>query len=628
MRIIRTNSIILITALVSLLVMLIIPREIGSMANISPMTQLPEAITPDERIPTELVSITTGRDAGSYLMRDLMASEITEMTIEAYDLIPGTDSHILLREDATPENPYDNLSQVWWMLSSVPADASRLIYEIRASDTENVDLYVGFDSNGNQKPDPEEEICSGISSSWSEYCNVEFPQEGNWWVLVQDWNDFGGDVIDSILLTTAVVADKDEGNMTFDAPQSVPALEPFDLRIKFDLANANEGQAWYGSFSLGTDSSNPGNVLRVEVNLNRIGDDVEKRANITLVSMGDTITYTITVNPNILDEEVVYNIIDLIPNGLTYVADSAHATAGDVNVSGNVLTWLGALSNPNQLQPSYQVSTSANDETCDTGFGGYLNLEDQDIFVQEPIQGNGKAFSFFSTGDPITFFGQQYTGMHITDDGFVVFDLDVNYTGSVENPQFIPDLDKPSNIAAMLWNDMKIVYDKDLNHGVSAATVGSNVMIVEYDNVRKIDNATDYYDIEIVMTRTVDNSHGSYEIVFAYENLNGSLVGPFTIGVENAAGDNAEVFINRASAENIISDGFMICFDAVQPVTAPVIINYQAKVANDLESGTILINRADSTTSSIGSKKETAVAPVIISYKSFFPINFAFNKSD
>ena len=59
------------------------------------------------------------------------------------------------------------------------------------------------------------------------------------------------------------------------------------------------------------------------------------------------------------------------------------------------------------------------------------------------------------------------------------------------------------------------------------------------------------------------SSCGDYEIVFVYDNLNGSLEGPLTIGVENAAGTSGVALVNKDSARQVISNGFMVCFDAV-----------------------------------------------------------------
>lgn len=211
----------------------------------------------------------------------------------------------------------------------------------------------------------------------------------------------------------------------------------------------------------------------------------------------------------------------------------------------------------------YRITTSANDPACDTGFNGYIDLAKMNIYASArvPSGDNFAVGPFFTNGGLIDFYGRQYNGLWISDDGFILFGTD--YSKPWE-PQIIPQVEAPNGLAALLWQNMKIVYDKRANHGVSlGVSQDGSIMVVEYDNVRLANAPTNQYDMEIVMRRKVSNKPGAYEIVFAYDNLNGSLAGPLTIGVENGAGDNGMALVNKESAIGIITDDFMVCFDAV-----------------------------------------------------------------
>jgi hypothetical protein len=120
---------------------------------------------------------------------------------------------------------------------------------------------------------------------------------------------------------------------------------------------------------------------------------------------------------------------------------------------------------------------------------------------------------------------------------------------------------------------MKIVYNQQANHGVSlGVSTDGNIMVVEFDDVRLVEAPNHRFDMEMIMRRKVSNAPGAYEIVFAYDNLNGTLEGPLTIGAENEAGDTGVALVNKGNAEQVISDGFMVCFDAVNgtpPVGTP-----------------------------------------------------------
>ncbi len=252
--------------------------------------------------------------------------------------------------------------------------------------------------------------------------------------------------------------------------------------------------------------------------------------------------------------------------------------------------------------------------------GGYINLEDEGFPSEPDIMGDNIAYSF-SIGRPINFYGQEYSALTFTDDGFVIFDFADNYIIPAGQAQFIPQASKPNNVAAMLWQDMEVVYDAATNRGVTAAyTKDLRTIVVEYDDIQVVGKPSDTYDFEIVLNRIVDETPGAYEFVFAYDNLKGSLAGPLTIGSENRSGDVATALVNQDSAIAVIGDGFMVCFDAVLPSFDPVTISYQVMVDEDIDSGALLVNNAVSTTSTVGSKKATASAGVRARSLVFMPV--------
>lgn len=212
----------------------------------------------------------------------------------------------------------------------------------------------------------------------------------------------------------------------------------------------------------------------------------------------------------------------------------------------------------------YKISTSENDPLCDTGYGGYVDLEEHGISVTARVPG-GDNFAigpFFNTVGAIEFYGQKYQALYLSDDGFVIFDQS-HYGMRPWEPQILPDTEGPNGVAAMLWQNMKVVYNKDANHGVSlGAAADGSIIVVEFDNVRLANAPGNQYDVEMVMRPKVSNAPGAYEIVFAYDNLNGTLDGPLTIGVENETGTSGVALVNKESARGVISNGFMVCLDA------------------------------------------------------------------
>ncbi|MCA9994865.1 MAG: S8 family serine peptidase [Anaerolineales bacterium] len=588
----------------------------------TPAAHLPIAVRPvTGDLPGSIV-INAARNAGSVPVNGLTAITISELTVDTIGLAKATTTDFELAQDPTNDigagGFYDDLSQVFWMPIDVPADSYSLVAEILSSESPDVDMAVGQDLDGDG-PEASEEVCTSTSGSWTEFCEVAAPAEGTWWVLVLNWEESSNSP-DAISLATAVVPTADAGNMSVEGPVSVPSLEPFDIRVFWDTPDAAAGDRYYGAISLGTSPENAGNLGTIPVYLNRIADDVTKSASSETALPGDTITYTLTVNPNVLPEDISYVITDTLPAGVTYVDGSAAASAGTVSVADGVVTWEGDMVSLSNLAASYTMTTSDTDASCDTGFGGYVDLQGFGINAQSGITGDTVGFTAFSSGNPIDFYGLGYQGMGFTDDGFAIFDF-ANYGGSPWEAQAIPDPNVPNNVIAAMWQDMEIFYDQANNHGVSLATAGApdGVVIVEYDDIQFFGGSADTFDFEVVVWRTVDDSPGAYEIILAYDNLNGSLAGPLTVGVENVDGTAATSLVNNGSAEGVLHDGLMVCFDLNAPSTDPVTITYAVTV-DEGTLGSDVVNTAVSTTSNVGSQEAAASARVEIGLRTYMPV--------
>jgi len=565
----------------------------------------PVAVLPSSGNLPDSMTIETRRNAGSQTLKDLEAIEISEMTVEVDGLAEATLDNRDLSKDQTNDDPFDNLNDgtVFYIVVNVPNGAKRLVAEITASESPDIDLFVG---TGNT-PGAGTLDCYSATGSWKEYCNINDPAPGDWWILVQNWAA-SDTPPDAVTLAYAVVKNKNNKNMAVAGPDSVSAGEIFDLSVLWNESKMAAGDHWYGFFSIGTDSDNPGNVGSVNVNLIRHDDDdVVKTVDSTTAFPGDTLTYQITIKPNVTNEDLLYTLTDAIPDGLTYIEGTATATVGAVDVSGNILTWSGVMPTMVGVEGGYVMTTSDNDPLCDTGFGGYINLEDCGISSQSGISGDTKAYTAFDSGDPIAYFGHDYTGMGFTDDGFAIFDADNNYGGYPWTPQSIPDSDLPNNVLAAFWHDFEIFYDAANNHGVSLATSTDGAIIVEYDDIQLYGGSAPIMDFEIVVWRDVDDTPGYYEITYAFDNIN-SIPGPATIGVEDAGGADGVALINNGDASGTISDGFMVCFDYHGPDMDPVVIEYQATVDSGVSG--ILANDVTHNTDNPGSEEAHAIVEV------------------
>lgn len=540
-------------------------------SGLAPDSHIPLAVMPSSGILPDKVSIDTRRNAGSKLVEDLLAMEITNLTVENYGLVKAEPLTVDLAQDPTngTGQAFDDLSQVFVTWVDVPADAVRLVTEITESPSQDMDLYVGLD-DGDGVVESAETVCSSATGAVFESCDMMMPDAGSYWILVQNWTSSAPDAIDTSVLSVGVVTG-DEGNMVIDGPSAVAQSTLFDLGVYWDIPEMMAGERYYGAFSLGSDAANPGNIGTIPVDLIRYTDDVTKTADMDTALYGDVVTYTISIQPNITGKDMTYYLEDAIPAGMSLVPDSI---TGGAYQYGNKIIWSGVMPG----KPFYNITTDATDPLCDTGFGGYVNLADFGIHPQSSVSGDSFAYTAFSTQDPFVFFGTTYNGLGFTDDGFILFDTATNYDGIPWVNQTLPDPNYPNNVAAMLWKDMYVTYDAATNKGVSLASAGKDVTIVEYDDIEDYDDETQTYDFEAVLYSGIDNAPGAYEMVFAYDNLNGGL-NPVTIGVENAKGNEAFALVNNSDASSVISDGTMVCLDYVGP-SEPYVITYQLQVTS------------------------------------------------
>lgn len=235
-------------------------------ASGGPELHLPIVVRhPDKDIPPAVV-IYTDQTNGTHAVTGLRAPAVTALTIAEHGLVKGTTGNVALPEDPTTGDPFDSPAGVHVITLTVGADSRRLVAEVTGSSSPDVDLFVGRDANGNGLPSADEVVCTSGRESWDELCDVTSLQAGTYWVLFQNFKA-SANPPDSIDFVTAVVPETNAGNMSVSGPASVPAYEPFDLALVWDLAALMPGDRWFGAIRLGTDAANPSNLGTIVVDL-------------------------------------------------------------------------------------------------------------------------------------------------------------------------------------------------------------------------------------------------------------------------------------------------------------------------------------------------------------------------
>jgi uncharacterized repeat protein (TIGR01451 family) len=564
-------------------------------------------------------------------VRGLTSIEISDFVSTVDGLVAADLRTEELPQDPTNDDPYNDTDGTFVSLVDIAGGASHAVFEIIASESPDVDLFVGLDANADGLPTEDELVALSASGTAFEKIVLDAPAAGTYWVLVQNWQESAA-TPDSITLATAVLDGTNAGNASVEGPSTQTQLEPFDLRVLWDLDSPDEGARYYGWVSLGTDPGNPSNIGTIPITLTKVADDVTKTASVDSAARGETVDFEITVQPNVLSEDLAYTLTDTIPDGMTLVDGSAVASSGSLSVADGVITWTGVMPTSYGTEGSYTAFTNIDQpDVCAPPItGGYIDLAAFGIAPAAGIEGDNVVFNAFSTSAPPTeFYDDPTSGINFTDDGFAFFDSTPGPYPFAPTPIGEPhwatgSLEDPSDMMAPFWTDMEIFYDAAAGRGVSLATLGGGVAsILEFDDLEAWDPSGDpvpgaaTIDFEIFNWHTIDDSPGAWEFAFAYDNVNGTFPAtgyPYdvTIGVENEAGDAGTQIFSGLFTDGVpVSDGLVICFDYQRPQFPPVTITYQATVDSGNLGGD-LVNTVVSTVENPGSAAESVSATVSV----------------
>jgi uncharacterized repeat protein (TIGR01451 family) len=576
---------------------------------------MPVAVMPVAGNIPEWVSFDSHRDADYATLTDLVAVEITDFSVDTYGFVKGVPVEIELAQDPTNTDPFDDLDQVWYTLIDMTNGAARAVAEITATTAPDVDLFWGFDLNFDGMPSEDELYEASAAAGSFEYLSEwGFPAPYyDVWVLVQNWQGSSAP-LDDITLTLGLVGYDMylDPSMQVIAPETNAAFTPFDMDVVWSGIDTEEGDRLYGLFDAYADVDYLVPIGLTEVDVVRGADDVVKTADVETAAPGDTITYTLEVT-NYKDHSIEYSINDVLPEGVTYVADSVTGGAAYDELT-NAITWTGTI-DPGYY--TYDATTSAADSACGLGWveadddptDAYLDWFTTAYgFAANPGLAYGDSFWYSTFGNyaPFNFYGIDYVGMDFTADGYAGFDIaSTSFTN-----QNLPNPSNPNNVMAMFWDDLMTQYDLATNKGVSMVGDSVNFAVIEYDDVYRYgSDPAVTLDFEVGFFMQPSDAPGAYEIIFAYDNIHPDFdLGSSTIGVENVDGTIGTTFVYNDTAL-AIEDGSAICFDYVF-VPPTQVITFQVTVDEGIAG--LIVNEALHNTDEIYTVEEMAVWEVMV----------------
>lgn len=240
----------------------------GKAVSASAFTLAAKAPASGSTLPGELF-LDTDNASGEYTFVDVYNSEeITAFNTTRFGLVPATTYAFELAQDPTNSDPFDDIDQVWYVKTTCPSNQQRMVVEVLETTATDLDVFVGV---GNV---PVEALMKAYSANPGsmEYLSIFQPTfSGTCWIMVQNWEASEPDAIDPVKLAVGFVPKTSANNYTITAPNAVPKLEPFDMKVAYtNLPFFDTADVWYGWFSVGSSATKKDDVGKLDFNIYKV----------------------------------------------------------------------------------------------------------------------------------------------------------------------------------------------------------------------------------------------------------------------------------------------------------------------------------------------------------------------
>ncbi len=571
-----------------------------------PVTQLPIAVVPVSGVLPGSIDIAASRDAGSQLFTDVTATALTGFNVKVFEpaLVQGTEYS--LPGDSDNSDVFDDITDgAMFVVHDVPGGTQRAVFEILESESPDLDLFVGLVLDPANPVDPGLLVCVSATGTAIESCDLDaeyldllrsiFGPDLTFYALIQNWQASGEGAVDAFTFAATNVSDSESPQLTAEGPAgNLEPLVPFDVRFYWDLP-AEEGDRYLSATEWYADAAQSELLGKAPLQFNRGIDDVTFTSSADgPVNVDDVVTFTATIQPNFTNEDRTYRIS--VPKPALMVVDPDSITNGGY-LLGNSVVWDITLESLLGQDGEYLVSTNADNPYCSAPFGGgYIDLAGFGILPDPSFTGDSIAGTFFTGSNPVAFYnGVRDGGLTVTDDGFAFYDSTPGGSPWINLP--IPTDSDPNDMLAPFWADWVINYDNGSGgrvRGISAATAGPDLSIIEWDGVEFFpgDGSNPIAgDFELITFSTVDPDFP--EFIFGYNGLDADFIdlltsiGYVTSGVENSTGTVGTEYMGP------YSDGLLVCYDYLGPDSSPIQLSFSATPKVHAGGKTIKVSQRD-----------------------------------
>ncbi|WP_376696850.1 S8 family serine peptidase [Wenzhouxiangella sp. EGI_FJ10305] len=199
-------------------------------------------------------------------------SALPEAVFRTSPLVKPTRESFGLVQDAISSDPYSGTEGRKTFLLEASENTLVLFAEVISSSAADIDLFVGFDENGNGVAESAEEECRSTSPDELEDCLIKMPEAGQWWVLVQNWEASASGIEDSVELDMAVLDAADDSSFVASGPGKHDG-GPLNIDLYWDQPAMLRDERWIGVVGFASTPDLLADIDAVPVYVSRTGSN-------------------------------------------------------------------------------------------------------------------------------------------------------------------------------------------------------------------------------------------------------------------------------------------------------------------------------------------------------------------
>jgi hypothetical protein len=212
--------------------------------------------------------IASGTADGSWAIDGIRSQALSGLTVETLGLVVPEIAEVQVGQDSNA-SPWDGMTGTATVVFEVPTNTLRLTAELRGSEAQNANVWMGVDTNGDGIAQQTEARCASQSPISMDLCTLFNPTPvGQWWLLVHNVVASDPEATDTVNVYYGAVT-PGEGCLSAVVPSSVAVDEPWALDLEWDLESAEVGSIFYGAAIVTADD---GPVFTMHLDVNGMGN--------------------------------------------------------------------------------------------------------------------------------------------------------------------------------------------------------------------------------------------------------------------------------------------------------------------------------------------------------------------